>query len=289
MIRLVDLDELDRDAYLAGLNICFPGWGGTEMFDWAFNRLCAGQRADMLQVEQDGRLIAGSAVTYRHIRFSDGSIARAGIMTGAWTSPESRGKGIFTRIVAASRGVALDRGAALLLGFGRVENASYRRIAAAGSAFFPTHQLLSTSSVQNSGRPVLIEVVDPTPRLFDPDPHISGFVYSDREWIQQFIERPHAVKCLSIGEGRTHALIESRDDLDRVIALRASDESDWTEDILTLARRAHKRAKSLFCFTSVATRAHVLAACGFDSVAGFLSSLPPSDVRDWDFQNGDRM
>ena len=129
--------EAER-KYLESLNVCFPQWGGREMFDWCFSRSSGGLRPDLMTLHADGRAVAGTANTYRRMRMPNGQPMTVGIMTGSWTLPESRGRGAFTRIIAESKTLAAERGAGLLLGFYARTNPSAGRLAAAGSALFPS-------------------------------------------------------------------------------------------------------------------------------------------------------
>ena len=131
-----DADAEER--YLESLNRCFPAWGGREMFDWCFTRESAGLRPDVMTLHAGGGAVAGTANTYRRIRLPNGKTLVAGIMTGSWTLPESRGLGAFTRLIGESLDLAASRGAGLLLAFVTRTNGSTGRLRDAGAALFPT-------------------------------------------------------------------------------------------------------------------------------------------------------
>ena len=59
--------------YLRSLNLCFPGWGDTRAYDWAFKRHAGGPKADQLLLRDGGELLAGSAVSYRTLVTPTGS------------------------------------------------------------------------------------------------------------------------------------------------------------------------------------------------------------------------
>ena len=63
MIRLVEDVDAVEPRYREALNLCFPGWGGAEMFDWCFRRRAGAPVDDLFVAEEDGRLIAGTATT----------------------------------------------------------------------------------------------------------------------------------------------------------------------------------------------------------------------------------
>src|SRR4051812_19943519 len=110
--------------YLRSLNACFPHWGDETVYNWCFERPVAGLKADQMIIRLNGSVIAGSAVSYRTIRFPHGPTALAGIMTGSWTLPEARGQGCFTRMIEESVSLAASRGCAGLLAFVTEDNPS---------------------------------------------------------------------------------------------------------------------------------------------------------------------
>jgi hypothetical protein len=253
-IRVISAGDAEARPFLDGANEAFGHWGDEVFFDWAFRRVMAGRAADLLYLEDEsGRTIAGSAITYR--RLPD---RLAAIIAGSWTRAEARGRGAFSRMLEATRDRARESGA-VVLGFGRMENASRRRFDAVNAGMHPTYYCRSLPVEQRMDLDVL-----------DPALLPSSFVYTEEEWRSQFLERPGArVECVG-RRGEWSAIIEHMTDFDRVHAI--SDES-------ALPQLAARR---LFWYSCTKPS----MACEWTE--GFLSTLPAL-TRDWQFQNGDRM
>jgi len=246
---------IDVSHYLASLNQCFPGWGGERMFEWAF------RGADFLMDESGD---AGSALTHRNVALAgESTTIRVAIMTGSWTLPAARGRGLFSRMIDRSQEVARTRDARLLLAFVTTTNSSCGRLAAAGASMIPTFYCNGSLS-----RPIQ------TPRL-EP---AARFVYSDEEWRRQFLERPVSTRLIT--SDSWSAVIEDTDDRRRVHSI----EGDFDAAVPALGE--------FFCFTTVTSRAEALAASGFTITNGHLAILPISAEIvpiSWHIQNGDRM
>jgi GNAT superfamily N-acetyltransferase len=139
----------DLDAHLAGLNRNFTNWGSRDQLDWVL-RAFGGQPADAFALREDGRLAAGSIVSYRAIGQAEVT-HRVGIMTASWTDPEMRGRGLFSAMIDQSADLARQRGAVALLAFVTADNASRRRLEAAGSSMTPSWYL--SVPADSDGRP----------------------------------------------------------------------------------------------------------------------------------------
>lgn len=258
-VRRLAASAVDPGLYLRGARICFAGWGDEATFAWVFR-----DDAQLLFIDDEaGRTIAASGIIWRTLCTGH----RAAIMVGSWTLPLARGLGAFSLMLQTTRIVALEQ-SAIVLAFGRMENPSGRRLAAAGAELHPTFYCRSTFA---SRRQAPIETVEPDPGAFP-----SGFLYTPDQWRTQFLQRPHAhIECL--GErGRWSAVVERTPQFDRVHAISR------TDALPLLAARAHAQGRRLFWFT---TRA---PAKGCEWTDGFLASLPPL-VSEWEMQNGDRM
>jgi hypothetical protein len=301
-LRVVPAADADAGEFLRGANLAFgssgdKAWGDEVMFDWAFRRVMSGRAADLLYLDEGGVTLAGSAVTWRTVVFEDGSTRLAAIMTGSWTLPEARGRGAFTGMVGATRELASEQDA-LVLGFGRMENASGRRLEAGGSVLHPAFYCRSRGS---GGVEEPLDRLEPDSSLFAPTTG-ARFVYTETDWCSQFIERPGASsECLG-RRGEWAAIVETAGEFDRVHAV-----SDVAR-IPLLAARAHARGRRLFWYST-----RVQNVAGVEWTAGFLSVMDPEweterrrgtppgharrmralrtpqDETNWDFQNGDRM
>jgi GNAT superfamily N-acetyltransferase len=313
--------------YLSCLNRSFHGWGGPETFRWAFERRVGGPPADLMALRLDGRLVAGSAVSYRRVALARGTTIEAGIMTGSWTLPEARGRGAFTRVIEESLRLASRRAAGLLLAFVTEENPSARRLAAAGSAGFPTFYLFSTADT-----PVPSSSVDPRPvedvdgilgRLVTARSQVQAgschFVYPDAPvWGSQFLHRPGTIEVLSF-DGTAWAVLERVASTDRIQLLVVDPRGDLSvsDCIAALLRRALDRDRQVFLFSTLPGVHDECRRLGLSLKPGLLTALvadesrlhealdhpgPPASegasdladrrgpwfLGDWDLQSGDR-
>jgi hypothetical protein len=139
-----------QEYYLRCLNQVFGNWGNAEKYFWYFERPTVFPKADVMVLKNGDRVLAGSGVSYRQIRFPHGGEAVIGIMSGSWTLPEARGQGCFTRIIEESIQLTIQKGGAMLIAFVTEDNASSRQLAKAGSALFPSAYIFSTP---NTPRP----------------------------------------------------------------------------------------------------------------------------------------
>ena len=257
-LRRVRAAEADPREYLAGANAAFGDWGDEARFAWAFRG-----DSELLFLEDDGRVLAGSGVTFRTL-CGGGSAA---IISGAWTLPEARRRGGLTQIVEATREIARRRDG-VVLAFMRSDNPSRRRLAAAGARMHPTYYCRSLAAVEGE----TLEPADVEASMFP-----SSFVYTPAEWRAQFLERPGTrIECIG-RRGEWSAVVERATESDRVHAV--SDERALPH----LAARAHAAGRRLFWFTSKRSS----LTCEWTD--GFLTELGASSVSDWILQNGDRM
>ena len=133
-----------QEHYLRCLNQVFGDWGDAEKYFWYFGRKTAFPNPDVMILKNGEQVLAGSGVSYRQIRFPNGGEAVIGIMSGSWTLPEARGQGCFARIIEESIQLTAQKGGALLIAFVTEDNASFRQLAKAGSALFPSTYIFST-------------------------------------------------------------------------------------------------------------------------------------------------
>jgi GNAT superfamily N-acetyltransferase len=260
VIEVVEPRNVDRAEYIAALNRSFPGWGADATFDWCFQRVVAGRAPDLLIVRDGGKLIAGSGVVYRNVETTGGETVCAGVLCGAWTDPEARGRGLFSDITEAARALVRPRGGVALLAFVRAQNASSRRLFAMGWTMLPARYLRRREARMGSSP----EKCECLPAHFARE--LTHFVYTDEEWLGQFIRRPQPVQCVA-GEGWRAIMEENR--------------------LLDLAGDRERALADLGEVSAYSTTSEEWP--GFESTPGFLGiigDLPPSE---WDVRNGDRM
>jgi hypothetical protein len=262
--------QADAAAWLEALETCFPGWGGAPRFDWCFRRTVAGRVPDALFLEEDGRLLAGAGVTYRTLELGDGRRLPVAIMTGAWTLPAARGRGAFTRLVAATRETGAGRGAPLFVGFVTEGNVSRRRLAALGALMLPS--VYARFRAPSGPSPDVTEIGEPRAAPFLPKPGRARFAYDEEEWRGQFVGRPGVVRAVGAA-GSFAALVEEATDL-RILALAAAPAAQASA-YAALARHAARSARAAFAFATHADALKSLEAGGFSVAArGFVGFLP---------------
>jgi hypothetical protein len=303
----------DSDAeryYLESLNVCFPNWGGREMFDWCFSRETAGLRPDLMMLHDAdaGRPVAGTANTYRRIRLPNGQAMIVGIMTGSWTLPEARGRGAFTRLISESIELAAARDAGLLLGFYARTNPSAGRLRAAGSALFPSWHCRSAAErriAEDAGTRAYVECgtddasgdgidgIEDRQNIADA----ARLIYTADEFRDQFIRRPNPVMRVRSAAtvragaqaGSDHqqiswsALVERTPAFDRVLSLTFSTPSvpsvdAWADAIEVLDARAAAAGRRVFCYTTQPEQAEALRDRGFEIVDGYISALVANEA-----------
>lgn len=284
--RRVNGSDAER-CYLESLNICFPGWGGRELFDWCFSRESAGLRPDLMMLHDAGRAVAGLANAYRRIRLPNGHVMLAGLMIGAWTLPEARGRGAFTRLIGESIECGAARHAGLLLAFFAHTNPSAGRMRAAGAALFPSWHIRSVAERRmpaDDGTRADAYVEDGSDGTIGDviaDADAVRLVYTADEWRDQFLRRPNPVtRVLSRGNQQSpwSALVERTAAFDRVLSLTfsepsGSDDDAWVDAIAVLDARAAAAGRRVFIYTTDERQAAAARSRGFEIIDGYVSAL----------------
>ena len=269
--------------YLAGLNRCFPDWGGPESYRWAFERPVGAATPDLLVVRLDQRIVAGSAISYRKVALASGTTMDVGIMTGSWTLPEARGQGLFSRMIEESVTLASLRGAALLLAFVTEDNPSARRLRAAGSALIPTFYLFSspeTPRPKSSFEPRVLPTTETTLRdimeIQQADQvGFTHFLYPTAEaWLSQFVERPGTIEVLALDGGAWCVLDRSQvsDRVQLTVVDRRSGAS-LGACLSRLLRASLDRNRQLFLFVTRPSVREEATGLGLTLKPGFLTAL----------------
>ncbi|HJL16247.1 MAG TPA: hypothetical protein RMH99_11360 [Sandaracinaceae bacterium LLY-WYZ-13_1] len=262
-----------------------------------------GPKADQLVLWEGDTLLAGSGVSYRTVRRTDGATTRVGIMTGSWTLPAARRRGCFSRIIDESCRLVRQRDGELLTAFVTADNASRRRLEQAGSAMMPTSYCVLQAPDAPTGGPFEAEEMDPG--------HASGLVRACLEaessgwahfafetpaqWEGQILARPRRTTVLRLGDGG-FAVLEERPTADSVLVLTGRTKHDVERALAELRARSASLGRALVYFTSRDDRATAAEDLGFERRPGFFTLLDadtrgrpePLDER-WSIQSGDRM
>lgn len=295
------------DEYLRCLNECFARWGDRRTYDWYFDRRSTGYSPDRIVLYDRGRMTAGVGVTYRMVACPNRSAVRAGILTGAWTLPETRGRGCFGQLIQEGIRLCKQHSCAVLLSFVTADNASCRQLGKAGAEFIPGYYLFSTPETPRREGGMPLTTVSATPRLIgeareclerDNSQHVA-FVYpSPAEFAAQFMERPLPTEAVQGDEGSL-GFIELTDDTVRLqLLLPESDtQTGWERNIAAYLEFAAARSRNLFLY---ATRDFVRDVClskGMNVKPGYLMSLAVDAVAYaasglsqgiWNVQSGER-
>ena len=290
-----------EDQYLAGLNRCFGNWGDHATYRWDFEREVGARAADLMVLRDEGDIVAGSAVSYRTVRFGDDEFL-IGVMTGSWTLPEARGRGAFSQVIDESRHLVSTRGGAVLIAFVTQDNASRRRLVAAGCLEVPTWYVASTGETP---APARAPIVEPGPSSVDELFRARGrwqaegtgahVVYPSVEvWASQYLDRPLPVERISAAG--CDCLVERAAVSDRLLWI---DGRNPSAAMAALLARAVATERQLFVFTVDARLAQAGVDLGMVAKPGSITVLDAIEgpagaagrlslPTDWRLQAGDR-
>lgn len=304
---MVELDKNPpgiREQYLAALNDTFGNWGGERQYRWAFERDLGAGPADLMVLRDAGQWLAGSAVNYRRVRDANEHETTVGIMTGSWTLPAARGRGMFTRIITESRNFVAERGGSHLLAFVTHDNASCRRLQAAGSWMLPTHYVFASDATPTIESPVQwrpaseAQIAALPGRVESLRRGRARFRYLGADAFRsQHLLRANATEVLATDAGDL-VVTEDAGFSDRAQLFIPCDETSVEAPLGGLLARAQARGRGLFYFSTRDREEKVAAALGLGYKAGFLTVIPatgegtgeiPDALRSWWIDSGDRM
>ena len=290
-----------EDTYIAGLNLSFGHWGGREVYRWDFEREVNARPADLMVLRDDHEIVAGSAVSYRTVRF-ESIESLVGVMTGSWTLPAARGRGAFSQVIDESRRLVASRGGDTLIAFVTQENASRRRLVAAGCIEVPTWYVASNEqTVGPADAPVVSSSTATVDELFrafrswQENGAGASVAYGNSDvWAAQFLDRPLPVERLAVAG--CQCLVEHAPASDRVLWI---DGPDPAIAVAGLLARAVAMGRQLFVFTLHAGMAEALVELGMAAKPGSLTVLDersrgdmipagPRLATQWRLQGGDR-
>ena len=264
-----------EDEYVSGLNRSFGHWGDRRTYEWAFEREVGARAADLMVLRDGGQIVAGSAVSYRQVRSGEEAFL-TGVMTGSWTLPQARGKGAFSRVIDESRRLLAARGGTALIAFVTHDNASRRRLVAAGCLEVPTWYVVSNSATPRPASALAVEpstvTVDELFRAYrrwqsaGPGAYV---VYPSVEvWSSQYLERPLPVERLAVAG--CHCLVERAASSDRALWIAGRDPA---AAVAALLARAIETERQLFFFTAQARLARTGIDLGMVAKPGSITVL----------------
>jgi hypothetical protein len=290
-----------EDAYLAGLNRSFGQWGDRSAYTWDFEREVGARVADLIVLRDHGVIVAGSAISYRMVRYRNVDLL-VGVMTGSWTLPEARGRGAFSQVIHESRCLVATRGGGALIAFVTQDNASRRRLVAAGCLEVPTWYVASNAETPAPAEAPVVEpsssTVDELFRAYERWQREDTGAYvvypSVDVWTSQYLDRPLPVERLTAA-GCT-CLVERAAAADRVLWI---DGPEPSSGVAALLARAVATGRQLFVFSVQPHLARAGVALGMVAKPGSITVLDvprtPADgperatlPAEWRLQGGDR-
>jgi GNAT superfamily N-acetyltransferase len=294
MVRVLDTIDSCAQPYLDGLNACFPGWGDARLFDWCFRRQVGGPAADLLVAGDDDAPIAGSAITYRRTVRS-GTEELIACMTGSWTMPEARGRGLFRAMMQASLEQARRRGCRLLIAFAADGNGSVPALASASARIVEAAYLTSPEAgpaVPGGTTALPMEAAADACLAWRAASPASHFSYSPAEWHGQMVGRPdQEVLALSFAPGFA-AVMARRPGVDWLIDMSAGGKPPTADAIERIAAASRAEGRRLFAYATDPGVIECLAGRGYTVKPGGVYLMPTDQTPvegDWALVNGDRM
>ena len=280
MERLIINPSDFQSQYIAHLNECFKGWGGTSEYQWVFERKVGEHSSDILIIEndQDG-VIAGSAITYRRLK-DERTVIDIGVISGSWTLPAARRKGCLTKFVEESKRICYEKKIPFICAFMMDTNPSSRRLRAAGSHMFPTYHLFSPEvpfkdihhdDVQfRKKNPELVEQV--FQRMNETQRHNLRFDYTLQEFKDQYIHRLEETILLQLEEDFI-LLAEGADEM-KILLLTYPNADRFLTYMKIISNWCLKiKSKKAFYFTTRKGRGEASIAIGFKNLPGYFTIL----------------
>jgi GNAT superfamily N-acetyltransferase len=277
-----------RAGYIDGLKRAFNGWGDDALFKWCFERDSGAGPATFLTGWVDGELVAGSAVVWRQLDL-EGAREKIGIMSGSWTLPAARGKGFFSQMIETSLQICREEGATRLLAFVTEDNASRRRLEAAGSQMIPSNYCKT-----------MVTGAGPMPTQTDADPgevyarYVASrsshghFAYPEQaQWAQSMLYRRQPVQVFDAAG--VPVIVEVREEYSMVLCV-AADAPARRRAALTAIRCMASEEKPVLTYAM--DRGELDDA--WQVLPGFITALPvdgtvPAIGIGLRIENGDRI
>jgi GNAT superfamily N-acetyltransferase len=293
--------RLTTSDYVELLNLGFGGTWDETLYRWYMTRPFAGKTPDLAVLTDNGKPVSGAAVNYRQLRGRDGRIADVGVVCGAWTHPDARGKGHYTRVMNECAARVVARGGEVLLAFVTADNPSSKGLRTAGSQMVPSAYILSADepAAMNEMEPIAASSCTPAElhAIHHDNASAAAFFYpSVDDWELQILQRPYPTEVLRIGSD-IHAVVERTPDTDRLQWLSAAADNR-VRALSALAARAHATGRKFFAFGTGAWTDACAGAPGLKVLPGFVTFLVSGPAGKqtgqlladpWDIHSGDRM
>jgi hypothetical protein len=304
---LVNPPEMEAEIGVDFLARCFGESWNPVTYHWYLKREFHGEAPDRLVLAEGRQVLAAAGIAYRQLRTPDGTVHHVGIMVAACVPPRELGRGRFVRLWKGAVNYCATRDCTALLGFVTADNASCLILRRAGAMQIPSSYVISDDPPPEApavAREVADIAYDAWREYADGalqaqcSTAVAGFRYPDvSAWRSQFIDRPHPVELLRVGDA-SRAIIERVDDTDRLQWLDGDpeDQGAAVAAVVARARRAHRR---FFMYSTTALPVSLLRDCGLKVRPGFMMAQATRTeyepvVRSWAglqwrVQSGDRL
>jgi hypothetical protein len=319
-LRLL-VNPLDMEAEIGVdfLARCFGESWNSATYHWYLKREFHGEAPDRLVLAEGRQVPAGdvtaaaapvlatAGIAYRQLRTPDGTVHRVGIMVAACVPPRERGRSRFVRLWKGAVNYCATRDCTALLGFVTADNASCLILRRAGAVQVPSSYVISDDpppeapavarEVADIAYDAWREYADGALQAQCSTP-VAGFRYPDvNTWRSQFIDRPHPVELLRVGD-TSRAIIERVDDTDRLQWLDG-DPEDQGAAITAVVARARRARRRFFMYSTTALPVSLLRDCGLKVRPGFMMAQATRTEHEpvvrswaglqWRVQSGDRL
>jgi hypothetical protein len=304
---LVNPTDMEAEIGNDLLTQCFGESWKPAMYRWYLQRIFHGEAPDRLVLVDGRRMLATAGIAYRQLRTPDSTIHRVGIMVAACVPPHERGRFRFARLWKGAGEYCATRDCTALLGFVTADNASCLVLRRAGAVQIPSSYVISDDPPRESTAvaPDVTDVAyDAWQDYADRALHnqgstaVAGFHYPEVDaWRSQFIDRPHPVELLRVGDAR-RAIIERVDETDRLQWLDGGLE-DQSPAVAAIVQRAHRARRRFFMYSTTTLSGSFLRDCGLKVRPGFFMATATRAEHEpvvgswaalpWRVQSGDRL
>jgi hypothetical protein len=304
---LVNPPDMEAEIGVDFLARCYGESWNPVTYHWYLKREFHGEAPDRLVLAEGRQVLATAGIAYRQLRTPDGTVHHVGIMVAACVPPRERGRGRFARLWKGAVNYCATRDCTALLGFVTADNASCLILRRARAVQIPSSYVISDDPPPESAA-VAREIADVAYGAWRDyadgalqaqcSTAVAGFRYPDvNAWRSQFIDRPHPVELLRVGE-TSRAIIERVDETDRLQWLDG-DPEDQDAAVAAVVARARRARRRFFMYSTTALPVALLRDCGLIVRPGFMMAMATrieheSVVRSWaglpwQVQSGDRL
>lgn len=269
-----------ESEYLFLLNLAFGNWGDASRLSWCFGGSSAQRAADIIVLESDGALVAGTGISYRHLVAPSGQSMLVGILTAAWTHPNKRERGLYLHVMREAGRLVAERGGALMLGFMPQDRLSGHQLLRAGSLAVSTAYLTTEGGrcTARGGALRRCVLTDDLQRELFRRVNLRAeqtlrFLYPSMEaFVLQFLERVNPVQILVDSEDNYFLVERSESVINLLAVLPSTPGLPTKEHLRTAVALAMHEQKELFAYASNGAAISTAASVGLVAKPGFLTA-----------------